>query len=131
MCQQSWAEELTPYTSPSGRHDTARTGGKHASRKATHTSSLPCEHQRGGVGTPLVARRPASSSKLWKINAYQGGVAVCRSVPKHIRMDHLREGRGLPGMPADQIHGLGGHRARAGMAGKEPGLRLGLVPILP
>jgi hypothetical protein len=71
MCQQSWVEELTPYTSPSGRHDTARTGGKHASRKATHTPSLPCENQRVGVGTPLVALRPASSAKLWKINAYQ------------------------------------------------------------
>ena len=92
MCQQSWAEELTPYTSPSGRHDTARTGGKHASRKATHTSSLPCEHQRGGVGTPLVALRPASSSKLWKINAYQGGVAVCRSVPQGMWIDPFRQG---------------------------------------
>ena len=52
-------------------------------------------------------------------------------VTKHMRMDHLRELRGLPGMPADQIHGLGGHWARAGLAGKEPGLRLGLSPLLP
>ena len=43
----------------------------------------------------------------------------------------LREVRGLPGASAHQRHGLGGHRARAGLAGKEPGLRLVLVPILP
>ena len=57
---------------------------------------------------------------------------MCRTgVTKHLRMDHLREVRRLPGMPADQIHGLGGHWARAGLAGKEPGLRLGLSPLLP
>jgi len=46
-------------------------------------------------------------------------------------VNELREVRGLPGASADQIHGLGGQRTRAGMAGKEPGLRLVLVPVLP
>ena len=46
-------------------------------------------------------------------------------------MDHLREVRCLPGMPADQRHGLGGHRARSGVTGKEPRLRFVLLPILP
>src|SRR5262249_58008890 len=54
-----------------------------------------------------------------------------KGVTKHMRMDHLREVRRLPGMPADQVHSLGGHWARAGMAGKEPGLWLVLVPIMP
>ena len=55
----------------------------------------------------------------------------CKGVTQPMRRAHLREVRRLPGMPADQIHGLGGHWARAGLAGKEPGLRLGLSPILP
>ena len=46
-----------------------------------------------------------------------------KGVTKHMRMEPLREVRRLPGLPADQIHRLGGHRARAGMAGKEPRLR--------
>src|SRR5215510_1154830 len=33
---------------------------------------------------------------------------MCRKgVTKHMRMDHLREVRRPPGLPADQIHGLG------------------------
>ena len=56
---------------------------------------------------------------------------VCgEGMAQHMWVNELREVRGLPGASADQIHGLGGHRARAGMAGKEPGLRLVLVPIL-
>ena len=48
----------------------------------------------------------------------------------HGWVDGLRQVRGLPGLPADQIHGLGGHRARARVAGTEPRLRFVLLPIL-
>ena len=54
-----------------------------------------------------------------------------KRVTEHMRVDHLRESRSLPGMPANKLHGLGSHRARLGMAGKEPGLRFVLLPILP
>src|SRR5215471_14890416 len=54
---------------------------------------------------------------------------MCRKgVTKHMWMDHLREVRRLPGMPADQIHGLGGHRARAGWPGKSQGCGLACRP---
>ena len=53
-----------------------------------------------------------------------------KGVTQHMRMEPLREVRRLPGLPADQIHSLRGHRTRAGMAGKEPRLRFVLPPIL-
>jgi len=58
--------------------------------------------------------------------------SVCgEGMAQHMGVNELREVRGLPGASADQRHGLGGHRARAGMAGTEPGLRRVLVPRLP
>jgi len=44
--------------------------------------SLPCENQRVGLGTPLVDRRPASSDKLWKINAYHNTFATYEKLKK-------------------------------------------------
>jgi hypothetical protein len=79
--QPSLEEELTPHQRTSGKARYSPSGGKHASRKATPTPSSPCAKQRGGVGTPLVGLSPAFFYKPWKINAYQCGVALCRSVP--------------------------------------------------
>ena len=52
-------------------------------------------------------------------------------VPEHVRVDDLGELRGLPGVAADKIHGFRRHGAGLWGTGKEPGLRLVLLPILP
>ncbi len=48
-----------------------------------------------------------------------------------MRVDGLREVGGLPGVSADERDRLGRHGARPGVAGKEPGARFLLLPILP
>ena len=53
------------------------------------------------------------------------------TVPKYVRVDGLRQVRGLPRVSADVIHGACRYGACPGMAGKEPGARFLLLPILP
>ena len=52
-------------------------------------------------------------------------------MPEYVRVDRLRQVCGLPSVPADVIHRACRHGARSGVAGKEPGARLRLLPILP
>jgi hypothetical protein len=51
-------------------------------------------------------------------------------VAQHVRVDHLREVRGLPSIPADAMHHACRYRARPGVAGQEPGPRFILLPIV-
>jgi len=53
-----------------------------------------------------------------------------KRVAKHVRVDGLREVRGLPSVPADAMHHACRYRARPEGAGKEPGPRFILLPIL-
>ena len=53
-----------------------------------------------------------------------------KHVAQHMRVDPLREVRGLPRVPADAMHHACRDRARRGGAGKEPGSRCILLPIL-
>jgi hypothetical protein len=62
--------------------------------------------------------------------------ACCQSVrgagmTKHMRVDGLREVGSLPGVSAEERDRFGCHRARPGLAGKEPRARFLLLPILP
>jgi hypothetical protein len=52
------------------------------------------------------------------------------TVPKSVRVDDLREVRGLPSVPADAMHHACRYRARPEVAGKEPGPRFLLLPIV-
>ena len=83
----------------------------------------------------VAARRPEAPMAEQELDPPQidAGFEEMRrkGMTQHMRMDRLREAAACPGVPADQIHRLRGHGARAGMAGKEPGLRLVLLPILP
>ena len=51
-------------------------------------------------------------------------------VAKHMRVDPLREMRCLPSVSADAMHHACRYRARPGVAGKEPGPRFILLPIV-
>jgi hypothetical protein len=53
-----------------------------------------------------------------------------KRVAKHVRVDHLREVRGPPSVPADAMHHACRYRARPGVAGKEPGPRFLLLLIV-
>ena len=53
-----------------------------------------------------------------------------KRVAQHGRVDPLREGCGLPSVPADAMHHACRYRARPGGAGKEPGPRFILMPIV-
>jgi len=52
------------------------------------------------------------------------------TVPKSVRVNGLREVRGLPSVPADAMHHACRYRACPGGAGKEPGPRCMLLPIV-
>ena len=54
----------------------------------------------------------------------------CKRVAKHVRVDHLRQVRGLPSVPADAMYHACRYRARLEVAGKEPGPRFILLPIV-
>jgi hypothetical protein len=53
------------------------------------------------------------------------------TVPKYVRVDGLRSGRGLPRVSAEALDGACRQGAWPGMAGKEPGARFILLPLLP
>ena len=53
-----------------------------------------------------------------------------KRVAKYMGVDGLRQVRGLPRVSADGIHGVWRHGACPGVAGKEPGPRFILLPIL-
>ena len=56
---------------------------------------------------------------------------VCgERMPKHMRVDRLRQVRGLASISADAMHQACRDRARPEVAGKEPGPRFLLLPIL-
>jgi hypothetical protein len=52
------------------------------------------------------------------------------TVPQSVRVDGLREVRGPPSVPADAMHHAGRYRACLGGAGKEPGPRCSLLPLV-
>jgi hypothetical protein len=53
-----------------------------------------------------------------------------KRVAQHMRVDPLREVRGLPSVSADAMHHACRYRARPGVTGKEPGPRFLLLPIV-
>ncbi len=59
--------------------------------------------------------------------AYVGGARM----PQHMRVDRLRQVRGLASISADAMPQACRDRARSGGAGKEPGPRFVLLPLRP
>ena len=77
------------------------------------------------------AETPMPEQKLDAPQIYAGFEEMGRKrVAQHMRVDPLREVCGLPSVPADAMHHACRDRARPEVAGKEPGPRFLLLPIL-